>query len=171
MTTPDAPPPTLSRPARITDYSIPSTYQPYRLPRPTELYPILHHQHTIPHLPDVQITTRSEQDWIEKQQTERYNALHPVRVPRGAPIGPFKSKLGFRDPAPLPPQPKPIKDHALNSCITREFFCKLKQHNKHTACMRGKLVFASSTHLYVRFFPCSFCMVCFLRGWYRSFRE
>lgn len=116
----------LSRPAHLRDYQGDSAAYPFRTPRPEELTPYVAPPVPLPDLPKLVFTSDAEQRWLQERdlarRSEEAAAASASVKDFSRPPPPFVSKLGFRSPEPMPPQPQPVKEFCHQDGVSKEFF-------------------------------------------------
>lgn len=116
---------TLSRPAHLRDYQADSAAYPFRAQGPDELAPWVPKPQPIPEMPRMVFTSEAEQQWLQERdaamrQAEAAQQDAPKDFSQAPP--PFVSRLGFRQAAPMPPQPPAIKTFCHEDGVSKEFF-------------------------------------------------
>jgi len=121
----------LSRPAHLRDYQGDAAAYPFRKGAPEELAPCPppRDEPVITEAPRMVFTSEAEQKWLHEREAAARaaaaeSATQAARAGRdfSQPPAPFVSKLGFREPAPMPPMPPPIKDFCHQDGVSKEFF-------------------------------------------------
>jgi hypothetical protein len=76
-------------------------------------------------------TSEAEQKWLHEREAAARLAAQEAATQAAReqkdfsqPPPPFVSRLGFREPAPMPPMPQPVKDFCHQDGVSNEFFSK-----------------------------------------------